>query len=976
MRNYKKGHKMHQSISTLILTLFLVAIIGTYPLLAVAFVGPSSSNNPVVTERSKLIHRHDTAKSFSSTTSLSQLRMGLLDMSWGTQSSSSSKKNVQTDYNIGIDDEVGSGSYGIVHLCQLLPSAAEKDKVGGDNDTLKIAKRAWTEKELLALSQEAGVQDAAAKGRSERCQYYIEVERHCLEKLASSDDEEVKKHVPNLLGVYQDNNADSTNEWLVFDLVNPDGSTSGKLPAPTLSDILEEDWIDQHAQDEADPKAHHHLYLQKALGMKDESSFGNVLDKVLVELLRAVSGVHSNNVVHRDVKPGNLLVHSGKGGAGEGGSFVLIDFGSAADMDPQSSLAAFGGNGGRVGLDDRVAISPIYAAPEEFIRWDRAPLNFDSFSLSFMFTQLLFNLLDERATASYRQQLEDCDFDLDSWLQRELAAELQLDGMEDAVLYLSERPGIWSLLRDMLHPNPEMRLSTARALKQIEKVLGGKETSVIEEADGKFFAEVVELFDQCELPDSGLVVGSDSIPTVSSAPVSEEAAISTSLTEGALVMPHPLHYIATFKRSKSLGILFSEVDPEGQYDDELSEEEAKMWEDATENALPGEIYVRGTIPGGQAEDIGILGVGDKLSGVGEFPFKAEGFGTVVEMLGAQPPSAKSVTLHFSRKSAGRSHSYKTIEPHRAKVESQGAFQMRGRRKTQEDRFILHEVQDGNNAALLTGVFDGHGGDAASTSLAQLMPSLFSVELAEKSGATGARATDLRDALESAYELACSTYRNGCDEEGLCIADYDPIEGIIVAGTGASDVVAGSTVTMSCCSVAEDGADILTVLNCGDSRTMAFGRPRGGSDKDSVVHFSTRDHSPSCELEIERLAAGKDLGYSQPECSMSRWRMKVGDYQYALARSLEGSFATSKGIVSDPDISMVNLSEMLAERELCSVALASDGLFEVIDNEQAGRYVIEWREAGLSADEVAQKMCRKAVELGSPDNVSVVVLYLG
>ena len=98
-------------------------------------------------------------------------------------------------------------------------------------------------------------------------------------------------------------------------------------------------------------------------------------------------------------------------------------------------------------------------------------------------------------------------------------------------------------------------------------------------------------------------------------------------------------------------------------------------------------------------------------------------------------------------------------------------------------------------------------------------------------------------------------------------------------------------------------------------------------------------------------------------------------EYALARSLEGSFATSNGVVSDPDISMVNLSEMLAERELCSVVLASDGLFEVIDNEQADCYVIQWREAGSKADEVAKQLCRKTLELGSPDNISVVVLYL-
>jgi len=721
------------------------------------------------------------------------------------------------------------------------------------------------------------------------------------------------------------------------------------------------------------------------------TTFGNVLDKVFVELLRAVSAVNSNNIVHRDVKPGNLLVHSGVGmenngdgnddGSGGGGSFILIDFGSAADMTPQSSLAAFGGNGGRIGLDSegRVALSPIYAAPEVFVKPDRSPLNFDSFSAALVFAQLLFNLLDETADASFRQQLEDCDYNLDAWLQRELAAELQPDGMEDAVEYLAERPGVWGVMRGMLHRDPERRMSTLEALKRVERILDRKEIGVIEEVDGKFFAEVVELFDQCELPDSGSAIGVDAEPPVAASSTVEDVPMPTSLTERALVTPHPLHYIATFKRSESLGILLSEVDPDGEYDDELSEEDAKLWKDATATAMPGEVYVRGTVAGGQAEDIGILGVGDKLNGVGEFPFKAEGFDTVVEMLQSQPRSASTVTLHFSRKSVGRSHSYERTEPHRAKVEGQGAFQLRGKRKTQEDRFILHEVQDGSNAALLTGVFDGHGGDAASISLAQLMPSLMSVELAgitsEAAATTTVKSTDLRDAMESAYEIACRTYRQGCDDEGLCIADYDPREGIVIAGTGASDLVAGSTVAMSCLSVAEDGAGVLSVLNCGDSRTLAVGRPRGGLPKDSVVYFSTRDHSPACELEMERLALGINDGYSQPECSMSKWRLKVGDYQYALARSLEGSFATSKGIVSDPDISTVNLSEMLAERELCSIVLASDGLFEVIDNEQAGRYVIQWREAGLSADEVAKQLCRKAVDLGTPDNVSVVVLYL-
>ncbi|KAL9187594.1 hypothetical protein ACHAXT_001697 [Thalassiosira profunda] len=220
-----------------------------------------------------------------------------------------------------------------------------------------------------------------------------------------------------------------------------------------------------------------------------------------------------------------------------------------------------------------------------------------------------------------------------------------------------------------------------------------------------------------------------------------------------------------------------------------------------------------------------------------------------------------------------------------------------------------------------------------------------------------------------------TYRNGCDELETCVADYDPREGIVLAAMGAKDVIAGSTATMCAVSVSEDGADELAVLNCGDSRTLVVGRPREGTSKDSVVHFSTRDHSPSCEVEIERLSRGKDKGYSQPQCSMGRWRIKVGDFQYGLARSLEGSFTTSKGITSEPDVSAVNLSETLAERELVTLILASDGLFEVIDNEEAGRIATACREEGLEASLAAKQLCLKAIDKGSPDNVSVVVVYL-
>ena len=175
-----------------------------------------------------------------------------------------------------------------------------------------------------------------------------------------------------------------------------------------------------------------------------------------------------------------------------------------------------------------------------------------------------------------------------------------------------------------------------------------------------------------------------------------------------------------------------------------------------------------------------------------------------------------------------------------------------------------------------------------------------------------------------------------------------------------------------------GTDELTILNCGDSRTLVIGQPTSPDLGDLVVVFETRDHSPGDEIEIERLVRGKSAGldYSIPQCSMSSGSvMVVGDYQCALCRSLEGSYVTSEGIVSDPDITTLNLTSCLTDRELCALVLACDGLFEVMSNEEVGREVIRMRCEGYMAGDIAKNLCGQALKKGSYDNLSVVVIYL-
>jgi hypothetical protein len=98
------------------------------------------------------------------------------------------------------------------------------------------------------------------------------------------------------------------------------------------------------------------------------------------------------------VKPGNLLCTNQR--------LSLFDFGSAADLDPSPAPPGVGslftGGNRRVGYDEGfAAISPVYCAPEIFVKVNENPLSFDVFSAGLIMSQLLFNLLDERSESNH-----------------------------------------------------------------------------------------------------------------------------------------------------------------------------------------------------------------------------------------------------------------------------------------------------------------------------------------------------------------------------------------------------------------------------------------------------------------------------------------------------------------------------------------------------------------------------------------------
>lgn len=289
------------------------------------------------------------------------------------------------------------------------------------------------------------------------------------------------------------------------------------------------------------------------------------------------------------------------------------------------------------------------------------------------------------------------------------------------------------------------------------------------------------------------------------------------------------------------------------------------------------------------------------------------------------------------------------------VSDQGAWSITGRRKAQEDAFLLHEVHDTRDRSiLLAGVLDGHLGAAASRFAQRELPLVFSTAL--NLGGD----TPVKELLENSWNQVSDSYRSGCIAGEQCVAEYDPKEGALMAYTGGRDAVAGTT---ACLFALDKQTGHLVALNCGDSRGIVI-------DANGRLVFQTADHTP--ETEIERLTLGQEQGldYSIPKCKFGRWSLEVGEYDYAVARSLEGPFATSKGLTSEADCAQLEALPGI------SVVVATDGFWEVIGSDEACKIVHKLKgEEKTSAGDTAKALCSRAYEKGTSDNVSVVVLYI-
>lgn len=410
-------------------------------------------------------------------------------------------------------NEKGTTHQGYLILSNDNPSSSIRD--GSPYNVLPcVAKRPWTMSELktnvpyqaMGLDQiDPPSDDYELQMNTQHIQRYFEVEYHCFQKAeetkkliqrrqrqaqedeargndSSSKEEQyaeksaVVNVVPNFLGIYKDDGSggesededvwgkslNNGREWMVY---------SGGLEGTEFT-------LDQNIQHDEHP---HHLFkVQQAMNLPDSHDFGDVIDAILRSLLENLVFLTSCNIVHRKsksccsiffcvatlsialhvlnfllcnpVKLHNLLCDS------ENQRIQLINFGDAVDLDPKDEK--------RIGLDNP---SSDPDAPGALAN----TLLFDAYSTAVVVCQLLFNLMDT-SSVSFQRQLKDVGYDLDGYLRKQLK---NVPGVNDAseipaLKYLSERRGLYGLLKRMLQPNPLKRKLAIDLLKQFDEIIG------------------------------------------------------------------------------------------------------------------------------------------------------------------------------------------------------------------------------------------------------------------------------------------------------------------------------------------------------------------------------------------------------------------------------------------------------------------------------------------------------------------------
>jgi serine/threonine protein phosphatase PrpC len=288
----------------------------------------------------------------------------------------------------------------------------------------------------------------------------------------------------------------------------------------------------------------------------------------------------------------------------------------------------------------------------------------------------------------------------------------------------------------------------------------------------------------------------------------------------------------------------------------------------------------------------------------------------------------------------------------------GVSGMQGYRKDMEDRHI-HTIMPSAPDHLFLGVFDGHGGvgcadyvsgtnphrnpgeDKCLIEILEETPEWVQYRRSGKSDGTGRNIKLLERALQSAFV--------SMDNQMRKYLRMNPSKAETFGGC------TGVTVMIT--------PEYIVCANAGDSRAVY-----SKVGEISAIPLS-RDHKPTNPGETARIAeAGGNVVNKRVNGNLAISR-GFGDFEFKdnKMKGPEGQMVSC--------IPEFHVYPRSAKDEM--IILACDGLWDVCTNDQAIGFVREiWGKDGdANMQSVAEKMCDKALELESMDNISVIVVKL-
>ncbi|HWR96293.1 MAG TPA: winged helix-turn-helix domain-containing protein [Arenimonas sp.] len=142
----------------------------------------------------------------------------------------------------------------------------------------------------------------------------------------------------------------------------------------------------------------------ESIGGLDKLDF-SVRLRLICEVCETLSAAHSVGVLHKDLKPSNILVYS------ENGSWKsrIADFGSARLLDPgrldQLGITALAKTGQNL-EDDQQTSTPLYASPE-VLRGHATTVQSDIYAMGVMLYQMLIGDFREMLSPGWETRVDD-----------------------------------------------------------------------------------------------------------------------------------------------------------------------------------------------------------------------------------------------------------------------------------------------------------------------------------------------------------------------------------------------------------------------------------------------------------------------------------------------------------------------------------------------------------------------------------------